>query len=122
MTASAALSDVLHSEWYHNSLQAWVIAALTASLLSLALLLIRRLAASHLGALAEKTTNLVDDMVVALIRETRAWVIVSLAVYLGTKSLALLRIDPYFVPACKLVFLWQVAVWGAAAVTFWVKH
>lgn len=122
MTVPAAISDVLHREWYHNSLQAWLTGALTAAVLSLLLIVVRKVLVSRLGAIAEKTTNLIDDMVVALIGATRTWVIVGFSAYIGSKSLALPAIDPYLIPAIKLFLLWQSAVWGAAAITFWVKH
>ena len=32
------------------------------------------------------------------------------------------RVGQFFGPAAKLLVLWQIAIWGGAAIAFWVKH
>jgi small-conductance mechanosensitive channel len=78
---------------------------------------------SRLGTLAARTTNQIDDMIVALIGETRASILLVLAVYVGLAPLRLPpRVEMYLPPAAKLVLLWQAAIWGVGAIAFWVKH
>jgi hypothetical protein len=78
---------------------------------------------SRLGALAARTTNQIDDMIVELIRETRTWVLLVVALFVGFAQLSMsARAATYFQSVTKLVVLWQTAVWGAAAVGFWVKY
>jgi small-conductance mechanosensitive channel len=113
--------EVLDTQWYHNSLRAWITAGVTATLVFGGLMVLRRLLISRISALAARTTNNVDDMAVGMLRETRPWVLFVLAVYSAALGLALPRIDTYLHPAAKLVLLWQAALWGGAAVTFWVK-
>jgi small-conductance mechanosensitive channel len=121
MTAPALVSEVLDLQWYHNSLRAWLAAAATATIVFVGLVLLRRLLVSRIGALAARTTNNVDDMFVDVLKETRRWVLAALAIYSAAQSLTLPRIDSYLHPGAKLVLLWQAALWGGAAVTFWVK-
>ncbi|HEY9229963.1 MAG TPA: hypothetical protein VIP11_25150, partial [Gemmatimonadaceae bacterium] len=115
------LLDVFGTQWYHNSLRGWLTAALTASVLFLVLMLARRMLVSRVGALAERTTNHLDDMVVGVLRETRVWALGALSVYVATLGLVLPSIDRYLPTAAKLVLLWQGALWGGAAVSFWVQ-
>ena len=123
MTLPAPISDILHRVFLGNQVEAWVTALLTAVILFLALVVVRKLLVSRLGKLAERTTNQIDDMVVALIGETRAWVLLVLALHVGVSSLKLPpRVEMYLPPTAKLVLLWQVAIWGVGAIAFWVKH
>jgi small-conductance mechanosensitive channel len=123
MIVPAPVSEILHRVFLGNPLEAWLTAALTATILFVVLLIVRRLLVSRLGKLAARTTNQIDDMIVALIGETRAWVLLVLAVYIGFSPLKLPpRVELYLSPAAKLVLLWQAAIWGVGAITFWVKH
>ena len=120
MMPSAALQEVLRSQWLANSLQAWLIAAITAVGIFAVFALIRSAAISRVGKLAERTTNSLDDMVVGVIQQTRIFVLLLLAIYVATLPLDLGSLEPYLHTAAKLVFLWQAALWGSAAVGFWV--
>src|SRR5690242_13656354 len=100
------LADVFGTEWYHNSLQAWLTAALTAVGGFVALVLIRRVVVSRLGALAARTTTNIDDMLVDIVAETRKWVLGTMSIYFALLPLTLPKIEPYLHPTAKLVLLW----------------
>ncbi len=119
MRALQYLSDL----YDYNTLREWMTAAIVAVLVFVVAMGLRALLVRRLGALAARTTTRVDNMVVELIAKTRAWVLAVFALMAGAVQLAL--------PAGiiggvdlleKLVFLWQTALWGAAAIGFWVKH
>lgn len=124
MIASPPLfAPILERQFLHNSLQVWLTAAITTAVIAVLGLVLRKLLASRLGTLAARTTNQIDDMVVELIRDTRAWVIIALAVFAGLAQLAMPdRAAKYLESTAKLVLLWQAAVWGGSAITFWLKH
>jgi small-conductance mechanosensitive channel len=119
---TAPFQDVFRSQWFGNSLQAWLTAAVTATGIFVVLMLIRSTAISRLGKLAVRTTNHLDDMVVGVIEQTRKFVMFLVAIYIGAGPLNLGAATPYLHTAAKLVLLWQVALWGVAAVGFWVTH
>src|SRR6478735_4343884 len=87
--------DLLQSQWYHNSVQAWLTAALTGVGTFVVLLVARRTAVSRLGAIASRTTNNIDDMFVEVIRETRKWVLFATSIYVGALPLSLADARPY---------------------------
>jgi small-conductance mechanosensitive channel len=122
MTAASPIAGILDAQWYHNSLQAWLTAVLTAIGGFIALVLVRHLVISRLGALAARTTTNIDDMFLEVVGETRKWVLAGLALYFALLPLTLPKIEPYLHPAAKLILLWQAALWGGAGVGFWVKH
>jgi small-conductance mechanosensitive channel len=123
MLVPLPVADVLHRQFLNNSLQAWMSAGLTAAITLLVALVLRRVLVSRIGALAARTTNQIDDMIVELLKHTRTWVLVVLSVVAGLAPLALNARIEHVVPSLtKLIVLWQVALWSVAAVTFWVKH
>ena len=124
MIASPPLfAPILERQFLHNPLQVWLTAGITTAVIIVLGLLLRRLLASRLGTIAARTTNQLDDMVVELIRDTRAWIIIALALFAGLSQLAMPdREAKYLESIAKLVLLWQAAVWGGSAITFWLKH
>jgi small-conductance mechanosensitive channel len=118
----APLADLLRTQWFHNSVQAWLTAALTAVVAFIVLMVVRRIALGRLDAIASRTTNNLDDMVVGVIGQTRAWVLLAMSIYVASLPLLLPRIGPFLHTAAKLVILWQMALWGGAAVSFWVTY
>lgn len=123
MIVPAPVTDVLHRTFLSNTLQAWLIAALTAAITLFVALVARRVLVSRLGKLAERTTNTVDDMVVAMLKETRTWVLVAASIL---AAMSPLYFHPFIAtrigPTLKLVALWQLAVWTIAAISFWIDQ
>lgn len=118
----APISELLNREFLENSLRAWLTAGITTVVMFVILYVVRNVTASRLGALAAKTTNYIDDMVVDIIAATRKWVMLAMSILVGFGALELPHVGQFFAPAAKLVLLWQIAIWGAAAINFWVKH
>jgi small-conductance mechanosensitive channel len=106
-----------------NSVNAWLIAALTAVVTLVVSLILRRVLVSHIGRLAARTTNHIDDMIVEMLKQTRTWVLIAIALLVALEPLYL---PPFLAtrvgPAIKLVVLWQMAVWAVAAITFWIDQ
>src|SRR4029079_12520251 len=78
---SYAVPVFLQRTFLYNPLQVWLTGAVTAAIAFVVALLLRRVLVSRLGALAARTTNQIDDMVVELIRETRTWVLLVVALF-----------------------------------------
>lgn len=117
------IAAVLDRQFLHNSLQAWLTAGITTAIVLVLGVLLRQLLVSRIGAIAARTSNQVDDMFVELIRDTRTWIIIALALFAGLTQLAMPdRIAKYLEAAAKMAILWQAALWGGSAITFWLKH
>src|SRR5262249_42241609 len=86
-------------------------------------LVLKHLAVARFGKVAKGTTNRYDDMVVAVLARTQTWVLLVFALIVGFGGLTLGGVASTFLaPTAKLVLLFQVAIWGSAAIAFWVKH
>jgi hypothetical protein len=121
LNADISVTEILHRVFLRNSLQAWLVAILTAAILFVVLVIARKLLVSHLGKLAARTINQVDDMVVAMLGQTRTWVLLTLAVLTGVHALDLARLSEYQGPLARLVLLWRRR-YELQRDTFWVSH
>ena len=123
MLLSFPITDALSDEFWHNSLRTWIVAAITTTAVFVVLLIAKRLIVSRFGKIAERTTNRFDDMIVATLAKTRTWVLLAFSLLLGLDQLTMpARIENHLAPVAKLILLWQIALWGSAAITFWIKH
>jgi small-conductance mechanosensitive channel len=123
MLLSSPITAVLGDGFLDNSVDKWIVAALTATGLFVVLLLAKRLIVARFGKIAERTTNRFDDMIVATLAKTRTWVLIAFSLIIGLDQLTLsARIESHLAPTAKLILLWQIALWGSAAITFWIKH
>jgi small-conductance mechanosensitive channel len=115
--------QVLDRSLYGNSLRAWLVTAAAFALALAVLLLARRLLAHRLGALALRTTNIVDDLGAEIARRTRFFFLVALAVAVGARFVVLPpRIADTLDKAIALIVLLQAAMWGTAAIAFYVAR
>ena len=80
----APVADILHRQYLGNSLSVWLTAATTAAILFAVLLLLRYVLVARIGAIAARTANRVDDLIVALIGATRTWVLLAMSVFVAT--------------------------------------
>lgn len=119
---SSSLEDVLARTFLGNSVRAWIVAAVTAAVMFLALLALRAIFTSRAGKLADRTSNRFDDMAVGLLHETRRWVLAVLSIAAALHALVLGRAGPYVAQISHLVLLWQLALWGVTAVAFWTRY
>jgi small-conductance mechanosensitive channel len=112
--------QLLERRFYGNALESWLMAIAIAAAILLVLLVGRRLVVARLGAVASRTTNKIDDLVVELIARTRTYVLLFVAIAVASRSLVLPAFI-WLIDLTKLVLLLQAALWGIAAINFWVK-
>jgi small-conductance mechanosensitive channel len=112
--------QLFEQSFYGNSLQSWLTAAGIAVALCLALVLGRRVVVARLGVIAARTPNKIDDLLVELVGQTRTYVLLFVAIAVASRGLTLPAFV-WLVDLTKLVLLLQAALWGIAAISFWVK-
>ncbi len=115
--------DFLEWRFYHNSVRAWVVAAIAFLVVGGTLYLVRRLLTRRLEAVAERTATIADDAVVDLLRRTRHFFILAAAVAGATlfldlpkRALDILRV------LGTIALILQIAIWGNGLISFWFKY
>lgn len=115
-------TQLLEKVYFYNTATQWGVALAIALGAYLFLAISRRLLVSRIGAIAKRTSTGVDDALVELVRKTRAYFMVTVAVVLATRFLTLPpRTDDYLRVAFVIALLAQCGAWGTAVVTLWVQ-
>ncbi|HKO16917.1 MAG TPA: mechanosensitive ion channel family protein [Gemmatimonadaceae bacterium] len=117
------VGQLLERPWFGNTLGNWAIAAAIFVGTFLLLLILRRLVVGRLSAVAKRTAADLDDMIVEVVRRTRAYFLFAIAIAAALHWLSISdRYDTYASRLIKLVVLVQVGVWGATAIQGFIKR
>jgi small-conductance mechanosensitive channel len=115
MTATKAISqiEILNTQYLGMPLGAWLAFALTSIFLFVALLWLRRVLSTRLGALVARTASTLDDLVVELIRATNSGFMLVAALYTGSFALHLGEHTQNIVGTMTTIaLLFQMGLWG----------
>ena len=113
----------LEWQFYHNSLQAWLVAGIAFVVIGLTLFIVRTLLARRLAKVAARTSTTADDAVVDLLRRTRYFFIVAVAIAGATVFLDLPRralAVGHVLGTIALIL--QFAIWGNGLINFWFQN
>jgi small-conductance mechanosensitive channel len=106
-----------------NSARAWLIAALIAGSVYAVLAIVRRVLISRLGVLAERTETDFDDGIVDLVRNTRAFFLVAVAIGAALRGLSIhSRLIGPLTALLQLLVLLQIGVWISGLIAFLVER
>ncbi len=114
---------LLEWQFYHNSLQAWLVAGIVFVVIGATLFIARTLLARRLARVATRTATTADDAVVDLLRRTRYFFILTAAVAGATLFLDLPRraLSVGHVLG-TIALIVQIAIWGNGLITFWFRN
>ena len=113
----------LEWQFYHNSLQAWLIAGIVFVVIGTTLVIVRTLLARRLEKVAARTSTTADDAVVDLLRRTRYFFILTAAVAGATFFLELpKRALAVGHVLGTIALILQFAIWGNGLINFWFQN
>jgi len=117
------LQDILDWTVYGNSLRAWLtMLVLLAGGVAL-LIAIKKVAMQRSTAAAGEPHTEIDDLIVDLLRRTRFFFLLFLALTAAMQVLTLPASTRTVIYRLALVSLWvQIGLWGNGLVTFWVNR
>lgn len=117
------LLDFLDRSWLRAPLRQWLLAAATLGAVYVVLSVLRRVLVRRLGALAVRTATHVDDLAVEIVRRTRPYFLLVIAVYAAARvlppsgeALRVLR------AVAVIIVLLQAGVWGNGLIGFAADH
>ena len=115
--------EILQRTYLGNTLQAWGTAFGVAALAFAALRILKGSLHRRLRAIAERTHTEVDDLVADLVGRTRTFFLALLALYLGSRFLALpARAEEIWHAVVVIGVFLQAALWGNGLIAFWVDR
>lgn len=108
---------------FGNSVQAWLVAGLAVAVVAVGLAVLRRLLTRRFVAVATRTANTFDDLVLELARRTRLYFLFAIAVVIAIRFLELRpRIEVLLDKAVVLLVLLQAARWATGVIGFYVSR
>lgn len=109
--------------WLGNDLAAWTKAIVTFALWFTVLPVARRFVTARLRKLEPDQPHAALELLLALLKRTRRYFLVVVATYLALQWLLVPERTDRWIDGVLLFFLWlQVAMWGTAAVRFFVDR
>lgn len=110
--------DILGLTFLGNSLRAWAIALLTAIAIMLISLLVKRIFLARLLPFTRKTKTGYDNLIAAVLKQTKMFLLALMAVYVGSLMLEFPEnVQIWLNRSALIVVLIQVAIWGNALIT-----
>lgn len=123
LTGLPLFGESLGREFFGNSAERWLLAAAIALLVGGGLTLLKRLLVRRLHDLVARTRNLVDDLLLDLVRHSRWPFFLMLGAYLGSLVLDLEPgIDVALHRLYFLIFFIQVGLWANHVIGFTIGH
>jgi small-conductance mechanosensitive channel len=115
--------DFLEWQFYHNSVQSWLIAGAVFAVIGTVLFVARTMLARRLAKVAERTATSADDAIVDLLRRTRYFFILTAAVAGGMLFLDLPpRAHSVGRVLGTIALILQIAIWGNGLISFWFRN
>ncbi|MGH9380037.1 MAG: mechanosensitive ion channel family protein [Thermoanaerobaculia bacterium] len=123
MTGLPILDKLLAHELFGNSAERWLVALAIALLVSSVLVLLKRLLSRRLRDFVSRTQNIVDDLLLDLVRHSRWPSFLALGAYLGSLVLDLNPgLDQALHRLYFVIFFVQIGLWGNHVVGFTIGH
>ncbi len=110
-------------ELYNNSLSKWFLSLGIGTAVFLFLYVLKHVGFARFEKLARLTQNDVDDFIAEGLKRTNVIILLLFALYSGTLALSLTSTARKTIGTTALLaLLFQVALWGNAIISFWLKR
>lgn len=123
MTGVPVIDSLLARQLFGNSAERWLIALAIVVLVVFGLTLVKRQLLRRLQGLVSRTQNIVDDLLLDLVRHSRWPFFFVLGAYLGSLVLQLSPAwDTNLHRLYFIVFFIQIGLWGNHTIGFFIDH
>ena len=117
------MNEFFDRRYYGNDTGTWLTALAVVIGVTALLWLARHVLVRRFDARAAQTKNHWDDLALALLKRTRLYVFLLIAVLIAIRVLRLSVVFDRWVHVVTVVLLlFQAAVWGNTAISFWVRR
>ncbi len=116
-------TDVLDYTFLGANIRSWLIMLAVWAAAIGAILLVRKILVWRLARIADRTTNVVDDVLVSVLRATKFYFIIALALYVAVSVAPVGETVTLYISRVAFVLLLLQAIsWGNHLITDWVSR
>lgn len=116
------MEEILEQGWFGNTPKEWLTAGVVAAVVFVVMWGLEWIGTRRFARFAERSRFTFDDIIVAVLRATRFWFTLAVALWAGSLTLA---VDDatrdHIGTAMKLLVVLQAALWGFTAIGAWVS-
>ncbi len=115
--------DLLSQNWFGNPLGTWLLALALTVVAVIMLRGLRNLTVRRLQHVAHGTATQLDDLAISLLRSSRSWFFLAIALYIGALSLALpTALQDFIRLAAVFTLLLQAALWANQLIDYGLQQ
>jgi len=115
--------EFLESEFYGNSVRMWLIAAGILVLSFIVIKIIISFLKSRLKKIKHKSITTFSDVVIIMLEKTTSLLLIVISLFLASLALTIKpSITDIIVKGLILVFLIQIAIWGTALISYYIRE
>ena len=115
--------DLLSQNWFGNPLGTWLLALALTVVAVIMLRGLRNLTVRRLQHVAHGTATQMDDLAISLLRSSRSWFFLAIALYIGALSLALpTALQDFIRLAAVFTLLLQAALWANQLIDYGLQQ
>ncbi len=115
--------DLLSQNWFGNPLGTWLLALALTVVAVIMLRGLRNLTVRRLQHVAHSTATQLDDLAISLLRSSRSWFFLAIALYIGALSLALpTALQDFIRLAAVFTLLLQAALWANQLIDYGLQQ
>lgn len=115
--------DILNFEFYGVTIVDWLIVLGIGIGIAVVLMIFRSAIAGRFERLASRTSNVVDDVIVVVLKNTRRFSFFALGLWVATLFKEFPdAISQWFGRIVFLVLLFQIGTWGTSVISWWLSY
>ena len=115
--------ELLSKVYLGNTVQAWLVAVCILTVVFIILKSVQRVALNRLSKLSACTKNGVDDLLVTMLKSTKAFILLVASAYAASHSIILKpSLASLWQKAFILTLILQGGFWASAGVSFWLAR
>jgi small-conductance mechanosensitive channel len=121
---NTSIEQFLERVWLGNTYERWLLALASVAVLTVGMMVLRKLFAMRLAVLAARTETDIDDLVLDLVKRTREFFFLALAIAISSHILTL---DPHVADLLRLRFVMlvvfvQAGLWARGLIHYGIQR
>lgn len=114
--------ELLREIYFGNSVQSWLIAVGILVVAFALFKIVLKVLINRISALARSTATQIDDLLVAMLKRTKSFILLASSAYIASNAVTLKpATSAFWLKACVVLLILQAGIWINSGFSFWLK-